>query len=255
MFNSLPLLDHSRPLCHRRQEDVCGNWLLDALPEADFRRLKPHLRQVSMTRGRVLQEEGVPLRNAYFPARGLLSLVLTAQCGTEVEVCAVGPEGMVGFGALLSSEKSAARAIVQIAGNAWWLPPEVLLQEFKSGGAIQLALRCYLQFLLSQSFQTALCNRLHKVEARLCRWLLTTSERTQLKQLPLTQEFISHMLGTRRAGVTEACAALKRDGLIEHSRGIITLLDCDALEARACECYAVIRDELHRVYGPPRLAG
>jgi CRP-like cAMP-binding protein len=250
-----PLLDRCLALRHRRQNDVCGNWLLDALPAADYARLKPHLRQVKLARGRVLQEEDEPLRGAYFPSRGMISLVLTAQCGTEVEVCAVGPEGMVDVGALLGCEKTAARAIVQIAGSAWWLPPEILLHEFKAGGAIQFVLRCYLQFLLSQSFQTTLCNRLHKIEARLCRWLLTTSERTQLRKLPLTQEFISHMLGTRRAGVTEACLALKRDGLIEHSRGVITILDCDALEARACECYGVLRDELHRVYGVPHAVG
>jgi CRP-like cAMP-binding protein len=234
---------------HHRPDGPAGNWLLDALPDADYDRLRPHLREMPLARGRVLFESGEPVRNIYFPTRGLLSLVLMARDGNEVEVAAVGPEGALDVAAVLRCDKTMCRAVVQIAGAAYWLSATTLQKELHSGGAMQALLNCYLQFLLLQSFQTTLCNRLHNVEARLARWLLTTSDRAQLDQLPLTQEFISHMLGTRRASVTEACATLAQEGLIEHVRGCITILDGRGLEAKACECYAAICNELQIVYG------
>ena len=230
-----------------RHDTPTGNWLLDALPAADFERLKPHLIKMPLSQGRILFEEGEPVSSVYFPTQGMVSLVLPAHDGHEVEVAVVGPEGAVGIAGMLGYGKALSRAVVQIAGKAYCMPADVLHAEARSG-TIQSMLNCYLQFLIHQSFHTTLCNRLHKTDERLARWLLTARDRAQSAKLPLTHELISAMLGTRRASITEACSALAAAGLIKNTRGSITILDEKRLETRACECYAVIRDEMKIVY-------
>jgi CRP-like cAMP-binding protein len=141
------------------------------------------------------------------------------------------------------------RAIVQVAGEAFRLWAPALRAEFSRAGAMQLALLRYTQALITQISQTAVCNRLHAIEQRLCRWLLLTRDRVPRDEIQMTQEFIAHMLGVRREGVTLAARHLQEAGLIRYVRGHITILDRPGLEATACECYRVVKDEFTRLLG------
>ena len=140
-----------------------------------------------------------------------------------------------------------SRAVVQIAGGTLRMEAQVFLGEFRRGGRFQLALLRYTQALLTQISQTAVCNRLHPVDKRLCRWLSMTRNRLPSNEVHMTQEFIAHMLGVRREGVTAAAHRLQKAGLIRYRRGRITIVDREALEAAACECYRVVKDEFDRL--------
>jgi hypothetical protein len=160
-----------------------------------------------------------------------------------------GKEGMVGMQALLGGNTMPNQAFVQVPGQATRIRTEHLQVEFDRGGALQKLLLRYVQALYTQVSQTAACNRLHTIEARLARWLLLVRYSLEADEIPLTQEYISQMLGTRRAGVTEAASDLQKAGLIRYRRGRITILDPADLEAVACECYQVVRDEFDRLLG------
>jgi CRP-like cAMP-binding protein len=168
------------------------------------------------------------------------------QDGSQVEVGVTAREGVVGALASLGSESSFHRGVVQISGNAFRLPVEKFLEECKRGGALQQLVQQYSHLLMVQASQAALCNRLHTVEERLSRWLLTSSNRVQSDNLELTHEFISHMLGVRRSGVTVALGMLQQAGVIDTTRGCITVLDSSKLESCACECHHIIRSEFHK---------
>jgi CRP-like cAMP-binding protein len=161
----------------------------------------------------------------------------------------VGNEGVVGIALFMGGETTPNQAVVQVAGEALKMEAKVLREEFKRGGVFQLALLRYTQALITQISQTAVCNRLHSVEKRLCRWLLLTRDRVPSDELLMTQEFIAHMLGVRREGVTAAAHHLQKAGLIHYARGHITILDRSGLEAATCECYRVVRDEFERLLG------
>jgi len=154
----------------------------------------------------------------------------------------VGHEGMVGMALMLGSGVSPVRALVQGAGTALQMSAARFDREFKRNPLLQRGLFRYLNVLMAQITQTAACNRFHRVEARLARWLLMTSERLRSEKFLLTQDFLSHMLGVRRVGVTEAASALQRRKLIEYTRGNITILDHAGLEAASCACYQVVRE-------------
>ena len=223
------------------------NWLLAALPELEFERLKPHLKPTRLPAGQVLHEIGECIERVYFPDSGMVSLVLTSGDGTNVEVGIVGREGMVGAAALLQSNQTISQAMVQIAGSGWRLPAEVLRAEFKRGGLLQERMLRYAQALLTQTSQTALCNRLHTVEERLARWLLTAHDCVQSDTIGLTQEFIADMLGTRRTGVTIAAGVLRQEGLIDYTRGYIKIIDHEGLKDAACECYPILHKQFQRL--------
>ncbi len=225
------------------------NRLLALLPGEDYERLLPHLNPVTFALGDVLYEPGHAMNYLYFPTSAIASLIYTTAEGTTAEMGLVGNEGVVGIALFMGGDTTPNQAIVQVAGDAFRLQAQALRAEFRRGGPLQLALLRYTQALLTQISQTAVCNRLHPVEQRLCRWLLLTHDRVDSDELRMTQEFIAHMLGVRREGVTVAAHDLQEAGLIRYSRGHITILDRQGLEATVCECYRVVKHESDRLLG------
>ena len=223
------------------------NHLLAGLPSDERNRLLPDLQHVSFKLGEVLYESGAVLRHLYFPTTSVISLLFVTESGASTELAVAGREGVVGIGLFMGGESTPSRAVVQIAGDAMRLPVAALHQEFKRGGAFQLALLRFTQALITQMSQTAVCNRHHSVEQQLCRWLLLSLDRIDAKELRMTQQLIADMLGVRREGVTVAAAKLQEWGCITYSRGLIKVTDRDGLEKRVCECYSVVNREYGRL--------
>ncbi|MDS4019120.1 MAG: Crp/Fnr family transcriptional regulator [Candidatus Competibacter sp.] len=219
------------------------NHLLAALPESESERLFPHMEWVPLPLGEALYESGDRLNHVYFPTTAIVSLLN----GASAEIAVVGHEGIVGIALFMGGETMPNRAVVQSAGHAYRLKGPLLKQEFNRSGALQHLLLRYTLALLTQMAQTAVCNRHHSVDQQLCRWLLLSLDRLPSNELSMTQELIANMLGVRREGVTEAAGKLQSAGLIHYSRGHITVLDRPGLEARVCECYAVVRKEFRRL--------
>jgi CRP-like cAMP-binding protein len=224
------------------------NLLLSALPRDEYERLVMAQQRVTFSLGEVIYESGGPLENVYFPTNSVVSLLYTMEDGSTAEMGLVGNDGIVGVALFLGGETTPNRAVVQIAGDAFRMKAKVLRTEFERGGVFQRLLLRYTQALITQISQTAVCNRLHSVEKRLCRWLLLSHDRVNSDELRMTQEFISNMLGGRRESVTVAAGRLQRAGLIYYARGNITILDRRGLEASACECYHIVKAELDRLF-------
>jgi len=223
------------------------NHLLAALSESISERLFPHLELVPMPLGEALYESGGRLNHVFFPTTAIVSLLYVMEDGASAEIAVVGNDGMVGIALFMGGETMPNRAVVQSAGHAYRLQGQLLKQEFNHHGALQHLLLRYTLALLTQMAQTAVCNRHHSVDQQLCRWLLLSLDRLPSNELRMTQELIANMLGVRREGVTEAALKLQRAGLIDYSRGPITVLDRPGLEARVCECYEVVRKEFQRL--------
>jgi CRP-like cAMP-binding protein len=223
------------------------NRLLAALPAVDYERLRSHLKLVPMPLGHVLYESDRRLRHVYFPTTAIVSLLYMLANGASAEIAVVGNEGIIGVSLFMGGETTPSRAVVQSAGHAYQLPGAILKDEFNRSGAAQHLLLRYTQALITQMAQTAVCNRHHSLDQQLCRWLLLSLDRLASNQLVMTQELIANMLGVRREGVTEAAGHLQKAGLIRYSRGRITVVDRPALEARTCECYAVVKRESDRL--------
>lgn len=223
------------------------NRLLAALPEEEYARLLPNLELVPMPLGAVLYESGSELRHVYFPTTAIVSLLYVMIDGASAEIAVVGKEGVLGVALFMGGETMPNRAVVQSAGHAYRLKGQLLKEEFNRAGELQHLLLRYTQALLTQMAQTAVCNRHHSLDQQLCRWLLLSLERLPSNELVMTQELIGNMLGVRREGVTEAAGNLQKAGLIKYQRGHITVLDRAGLEARACECYAVVKKEFDRL--------
>lgn len=223
------------------------NSLLTALPEAEYQHLAPHLRPVCLTLGQVLYEPGEPIATVYFPNQSMISLVQIMEDGSTIEAGIVGNDGMTGYSVYLGGQSATSRAIVQIAGSAMALDAVILRAAFERGGKLQKLLLRYTQALLAQVSQTAACNRFHPIEERLARWLLQSQDVARSSTLQLTQDFLSSMLGTRRASITVAARTLQQAGLIYYNRGHIDILNRGALETAACECYRLVRAEYDRL--------
>ena len=223
------------------------NDLLAALPEADYERLSSSLELVALPLGGAVYEAGGRMEYVYFPTDGIVSLLSVTRDGSSAELAVTGCEGLVGIALFMGGETTPSRAVVQSAGRGYRLRAAVLKKEFESGGPLQPLLLRFTQALITQMTQTAVCNRHHAVEQQLCRWLLLSLDRLPANELVMTQELIANMLGVRREGVTEAAGRLQAEGLIEYSRGRITVLDRAHLEARVCECYAVVKKEYDRL--------
>lgn len=223
------------------------NRLLAALSRQEYEYLLPHLEPLTWALGEVVYEPGGHLDYLYFPTTSIVSLVYTMEDGSTAEMGLAGNDGVVGIALFMGGETTPNRGIVQLAGDAFRMKAKILQAEFKRGGALQWLLLRYTQALITQISQTAVCNRLHSVEQRLCRWLLLTHDRVPSSELQLTQEFISNMLGVRREGVTQAARHLQGAGLIRYARGHITILDRQGLEAAVCECYRVVKNEFDRL--------
>jgi CRP-like cAMP-binding protein len=217
------------------------NELLAAMPRKAHDRLVPALTPVALAFGEVLYEPGATITQVYFPCESMVSLLLPVENHLDIEVGLVGREGMVGASLALGIPHSPVKALVQGAGSALCLSAASFRRELVRTPALQRAVNRYIYSLMAQITQTAACNRFHVVEARLARWLLLTRDRMRSLKFRMTHEFLSHMLGVRRVGVTEAASSLQRQKLIEYSRGNIRILDERGLEAACCGCYAIIR--------------
>jgi len=216
------------------------NSLLAALPRKSYLRLAPGLAPVELVFGEVLYEAGDPIRDVYFPTQSLVSLLTVVEGHLALEVGMVGREGMVGVPLVLGADVSPVRALVQGAGPALKMDAQRFRNELNASPPLQREVQRYIYAMMVQISQTAGCNRFHVVEARLARWLLMTRDRMRSGHFRMTHEFLSHMLGVRRVGVTEAASALQRRKLIEYSRGSINILDDRGLEAACCSCYQVV---------------
>jgi CRP-like cAMP-binding protein len=213
------------------------NRLLASLPRKSQRDLLPGLTPMTLVFGDVLYESGDRIREVYFPGKSVVSLLTVVDGHDALEVGLVGPEGMVGIPLALGMTTSPVRALVQGAGGAMRMSAAGFSKALQASPPLQRCLNRYAHDLMVQITQTAACNRFHVIEARLARWLLMTRDRVGSAQFRLTQEFLSHMLGVRRVGVTEAASALQRRGLIEYQRGNLHILDHPGLQAAACSCY------------------
>lgn len=232
------------------------NLLLEALPTEVRARLLPHMELVPLALGDVIYESGDTMRHVYFPTDSIVSLLYVMENGASGEIAVVGREGVVGIALFMGGESTPSRALVQSAGNAWRLPGPLLKDEFHRHTELQYLLLRYTQALITQMAQTAVCNRHHSIDQQLCRWLLLSLDRLPDNRVMMTQELIANMLGVRREGVTEAAGKLQKAGLVEYIRGQITVVDRPGLEARSCECYAVVKAETDRLLTyAPKLRG
>jgi CRP-like cAMP-binding protein len=225
------------------------NRLLSALPSDEYQRVLKDLQPKEFSLGETVYDSGGPQDYVYFPTTSVVSLLYTMKNGATAEMGLVGNDGVVGVALFLGGTTTPNRAVAQIAGGAYKLKAAVLLKEFALGGPLQLLLLRYTQALITQISQTAVCNRLHSVENRLCRWLLLSHDRVQSDELQMTQEFLANMLGGRRESVTVAAGRLQDTGLIDYARGHITIKDRKGLEANVCECYHIVKEETDRLLG------
>lgn len=232
----------------------CGmfeNRLLSALPREESEPLLSELQPVGLSLGDIIYEYDEQLEYVYFPTTCIVSFIYTMENGATAEMGLAGNDGVVGVALFLGGGTTPNQAIVQVAGVALRMRAKVLQEEFARGGAMQHLLLRYTQALITQISQTAVCNRLHSEEKRLCRWLLLSHDRVQSDEVAMTQEFLSHMLGGRRESVTVAAGRLQDAGLIRYSRGNIRILNRAGLEAVACECYRIVKQEFDRLLGVP----
>ena len=232
--------------------DPRENRLLAALPCAEWQRWLPQLEWVELPLGQVLYESGSTLSHVYFPTTAIVSLLYVMENGASAEIAVVGNEGLVGISLFMGGESTPSRAVVQSAGEGFRLLARVIKDEFNRAPVQHLLLR-YIQALITQMAQTAVCNRHHALDQQLCRWLLLSLDRLHGIELVMTQELIANMLGVRREGVTDGARKLQEAGLIRYARGRVTVLNRKGLEKRTCECYAVVKNEYDRLL-PAKLA-
>jgi CRP-like cAMP-binding protein len=212
-----------------------------------YARLLPHLALVPIALGDVLYESGAQMRHVYFPTTAIVFLLYVMEDGASAEIAIVGNEGIVGVSIFMGGGSTPSRGVVQSGGHALRLPAPLLKEEFRLSGELHYLLLRYTQALLTQMAQTAVCNRHHSLDQQFCRWLLLSLDRLPANELVMTQELIANMLGVRREGVTATAGNVQKAGLIRYHRGHITVLDRPGLEARVCECYAVVKKESDRL--------
>jgi CRP-like cAMP-binding protein len=219
------------------------NRLLAAMSPNTLALLEPDLRKVSLEQGAVLLEPGELIENIYFPLTGLISLMVIGKDGNSVETSTVGREGAVGLHSGLGRRRSFTRATAQIAGKFSTIRAARFEHIANGSAPIRDLILRYTEVLWAETQQIAACNAMHGASARICRWLLQSADRIGSDEVPLIQEFLAQMLGTRRTTVTLLAQRMQAKGLIRYRRGRIVILDRKALEACACECYHVIHDE------------
>lgn len=223
------------------------NRLLAKFTNEEVERLRPHLEEVWLSHGQSLIEPYRPIEYVYFPTGMLGSLVTVLEDGATVESGSVGREGMVGVPVLLDAATTPMETVTQIPGNALRIKSGVFKEIFDRGGVVHTLMHRYIHTLFVVASQSAACNRRHQIRARVCRWLLMSSDGVDSNEVNLTQEYLATMLGVRRSGVTEAALELQGEGLIRYSRGHVEILERQKLEASACECYRMVKDEFDRL--------
>ena len=221
------------------------NRVLASLPKPEIDRLSAHLTIVDLPQSQMLLDGRAAY--GYFLEQGVASTVVVLENGDTVEVGVVGRDGFVGIPILLGTNNVPGQTFIQIAGSGYRIPATKLNEEYERSGKFRQMLQCYMHGFIVMSAQTAACNRLHGIEERLSRWLMTCRDRIDHDQLHLTHDFLSTMLGAPRTTVTLAAGLLQRAGMIEYSRGRVTITDRRGLEQTACECYRVVRDEFAKL--------
>jgi len=226
------------------------NRVLQNLPTKEYERLRSQFEPVKLEFGEVLYQPGRAIKHVYFPIDSLISLLTAVDKRRTLEVGMVGNEGMAGVPFVLGMDVSGVRAIVQGGGNALRVAAAPFRVEFGRSRPLQQALYRYTYALMAQISQTAACNRFHSAQSRLARWLLMTRDRVNSDEFKLTHQFLAHMLGLRREGVTEAANVLRRRKLIIYNRGTIQILDATRLMATSCSCYQTIKVVFDRAHSP-----
>jgi CRP-like cAMP-binding protein len=218
------------------------NRLVATLSAPDRQRLFADFEQVELRSAEVIYGSGERMRHVYFPTDGIISLVTALRDGSRLEVGSIGHEGMLGSSLILGVNTSAQHAIVQRSGTAWRLGADVFQRHLRNTAALRRLLNCYMHVLMGQLAQTTACSHYHQVRARLARRLLMNRDQVRGNEFQVTQEFLAHMLGVRRVGVTNAANSLREEGLIDYRRGTLTILDAPALELVSCACYRGAND-------------
>jgi CRP-like cAMP-binding protein len=226
---------------------VSQNRLLEGLGQAEIDRLQPNLKRVRLTRGQILHPVRAPIAHIYFPEMGMVSMLTVMTSGEQIETAIIGNEGVVGGWVAFDGSDSNTQSTVQVEGSALQLPTAKYLESYNASSAFRDAINRYEGVIRFQAQQSAACHAIHTVEARFCRWLLISEDVLGSEHVPLTQEFLSHMLGVRRTSVSLVAHTLQKAGVIQYSRGKIKILDRKALEDCTCECYSVIREKIDSV--------
>jgi CRP-like cAMP-binding protein len=230
-------------MAQKRSNRHLQNRLLAALPPTDFSLFDSDLRASTFKQGAIVQEAGEPVDQVYFPQTGMISLLVITQEGVGIEAATIGREGAIGLHRGLGKRRSFTRAVIQVSGTISHISADVFERAVERSDAIKDMITHYTEVLWVEAQQIAACNAVHSAEARFARWLLQTQDRIDSDALPLTQEFLSQMLGVRRTTVTLVARALQQAGLIRYRRGQIVILDRAGLEEAACECYQIIQHE------------
>jgi CRP-like cAMP-binding protein len=226
------------------------NHLLLSFPDDAYARVAPDLRYVTLRRGKILHRPGEEIRDLYFPLDALISITATMRDGRTAETGIVGRREVVGINAFMGGrETTQTEYVVQVEGGGVWVPAQPLRDEFDRNVELRATLLTYTQAMFAQVTQNAACNALHRLEQRFARWLLEVRDRSGSDDLRLTHEFMSEMLGVRRAGISQLSSRFEARGLIEPGRAHTRIVDGPGLEAAACECYSVLRDEYDRLLG------
>ena len=223
------------------------NLILSQLPPEDFTSLSRHLTPVDLPVGKRLSDPNQPIEFVYLLNSGLLSTDVVTEKGEQVELGVAGREGFSGLPAILNQPQMSNTAVMQSSGDGLRLRASVFRAECARSATLQKLVNSFMYLQLVQITQSVLCNRLHEVEPRLARWLLTSADRLESESVNVTQEFLSQMLGVQRSTVTLAAGELQRRGLISYSRGRITILNRLGLRGRACECYGIVNCSYERL--------
>ena len=234
--------------------DLRTNRLLSLLSDNDYQRLRPHLSPVVLEYRKSLYEASRPIEHVYFPIDGVASLVITTADGGSAEVSTIGSEGMVGLPVCLGVREAPSAVYVQVPGTGLEISAGVFRDELARSPTLHLIMLRYAHAFFNQVAQSAACAHLHRVEQRCCRWLLMTRDRMPPGDFLLTHEFLGMMLGVRRTTVTDVMGSLQKAGLIRYRRGHVTILDHEALQQRACECYNISKLEFDRLLGDTVIA-
>jgi CRP-like cAMP-binding protein len=227
--------------------DGAANRLLALLAPQERETVRAQLEELPLKLGQVLQQSAQPITHVYFPTRGVVSLVIEPKNGHSAEVATIGKDGMVGAALFLGVDRTPIKAFVQIPGEALRMRAEAFHNALGAQPTLRPAVARFMQALFAQVAQSVVCNGVHSVQERMCRWLLMTHDLVDGDELPLTQEFLAEMLAVRRPTVTVIAGTLQKAGLIEYRRGRIRVLERRALEDASCDCYAAVRAEIDRL--------
>jgi CRP-like cAMP-binding protein len=221
-----------------------NNLILAALPHAEYQRLIPHLKNVLLKKGHVLHKSDAPAAEVFFLEEGVASLSVSSDIGERTQLSLVGSEGVVGERAIFKEGVFIIRCAMLTEGSGVSMPPEVFHREFDRGDKLHDLVLGRIEAGISETAQTALCNQMHTIKERLIRFLLTFADRLHTEEIPITQAATAEMIGVTRSEVSRAATELREAGIIQYSRGRLTLIDRRELENKVCECYRIIKKAL-----------